>query len=327
MKHARTEPAPYGRAYSAGSSFRARAEARQREFRADTLRVGCGAYGHLLDDAATAAGANFVTPDAFAAARARDAAGKGVGERTFRNMLSSQAMAFNVFTPLAHDTELAARVLAPFIPGLTLVRSITIEYTPPPDVFNDQSGLGGVDCDVLIEATTSQGTEAVVVVETKFVETELSTCGFRKSGRAARGLAICPPDVAVGASRDACGYVARKRYRYWEQTDALKTLTLLPAIGCPFGGPLWQLWVNHTLAHAEAKRRGAPEARFLLCAPSGNAALLRDGAVFASFAALLARPETAAVVPLDALLDRIVECVDSTRQGWTTELRLRYARI
>jgi len=81
-----------GHVYSTGASFRARAEARQREYRAHHLRVGWAEYGHLLTAEAADAGANFVVPAAFTAAQARQTAGKGVARRTFDNMLSSQAM-------------------------------------------------------------------------------------------------------------------------------------------------------------------------------------------------------------------------------------------
>ena len=90
-----------GPVYKNGNSFRARAEARQREYRAQRLRVGWGRYGHLLTEEAAAAGANFLHPEAFQAARKRQTAGKGVAERTFENMLSSQAMCFNIFAPLS----------------------------------------------------------------------------------------------------------------------------------------------------------------------------------------------------------------------------------
>ena len=327
MVRAASEPESYGPIYTRGTSFRARAEARQRQFRAETLGVGWSSHGHWLDDASTAVGANFVTPLAFALARERDAAGKGVTDRTFRNMLSSQAMAFNIFAPLANDLSLATRVLGAFIPELTAVRSITIEYTPAVDLLRDQSSVGGVDCDLLIEATFRGEVEAIVVIETKFVEPELSRCDFRKPKRVRSGQTVCPADVHVSSSRTACAYVARKNYAYWERADALCTLKPLTEPGCPFAGPLWQLWVNHTLAHAEAQKRGASEARLLLCAPSENDALLQNGAVVMSFQALLERPETLRMLPLEPLLDRIATEVDADQNPWVDALRSRYAKI
>ncbi len=127
-----------GPIFTKGKSYRARAEARQRQYRA-SLGVAHGTYGHFLAEKAAAAGRNFILPEAFEAARTRQRAGKGVAPRTFENMLSSQAMAFNLFAPLATRLDLAVRVLRPFVPGLATVTSIELEHTPSDDVFNDQS--------------------------------------------------------------------------------------------------------------------------------------------------------------------------------------------
>lgn len=292
-----------GPVYTPGNSFRARAEARQREYRHEVLGVGWARHGHWLDEA-SAAGANFVSPKILKAAQERQAQGKGVGERTFNNMLSSQAMCFNIFAPLAADLELAAEVFHQVLPAIAEVRSITIEYTPPNEIFGDQSGRGGVDCDVLVEAVDTQGRSTIVVIETKFVEPEFSTCGFRAAGRAAKGQAVCPDDVALDADCSACLYSSRKGYKYWEQTWATGSLRkdALPKSGCPFAGPLWQLWVNHTLAHVEAHRR--ERAIFAVCAPVANMALDAPRHL-ESFAELVADRETVALIELDELVAAI----------------------
>jgi hypothetical protein len=318
------EPAHFGPAYSRGRSFRARCEARQRWFRAERLGLGWGAHGHWLRDEDALAGANFLTAEAFEAAKLRQAAGKGVAARTFENMLSSQALAFNLFAPLAAHLALGARVLAPMLPGLSRLCSVQIEHTPDGAIFGDQSARGGVDCDVLIEAEIG-AQRVVLVVETKLVEPDFSACGFRRPGRAARGQRVCPPEVAVAEAPEACAYQHAKGYRYWDRARALGTLAPLPAVGCPFGGPLWQLWVNHTLAHAEAERRGAGEARLVVCAPADNEALGAQEKVRA-FQGLLRRPESAGLFALDALVDRVVE-VCGEGSGWARGLVERYGRV
>lgn len=325
MAIAGREPASYGPASRRGASFEARAEARQRWYRAEVLGVPYTGYGHWLDGASASAGANFVTPVAHASARQRDTAGKGVGQRTFTNMLASQPMAFNVFGPLASDLELAGRVLAPLVPGLRAVRSMAFEHTPAPDVFRDQSALGGVDCDVFIEATFTDGEAAVIAIETKFVEKEFSRCGHRTAAKAKVGRA-CPDDVDVTTSRGTCLYQRQNGYAYWERADEHRTLRALPAAGCPFGGPLWQLWVNHTLAHVEAARRCAPHPRYLVCAPERNDALLRGGSVISGFRALLTRPDTAGFLSLDAVIASI-SSVGSGPAGWIEGITGRYAGI
>lgn len=96
--------------------------------------------------------------------------------------------------------------------------------------------------------------------------------------------------------------------------------------GCSFGGPLWQLWVNHALAHAEAARRGAQRASLLVCAPRDNEALLRDGRMLSQFRALLREPDTAGLLALDDLIDRIALVVGEG-SAWAVGLRARYGRI
>lgn len=327
MSRPAPEPSSYGRRYTGGGRYRARAEARQRRFRAEELGAPCGRWGHLLAPEPARAGANFVVSMAHRQARARAAAGKGVAQRTFDNMLSSQAMAFNVFGPLSVDLGLATQVLAPLLPGLACVNRIHLEYTPAKDVFGDQSGRGGVDCDLLIEAGWADGGNGVVVVETKFVEPKFSHCGHRDPGRAKKGKPVCPPDVRVGADRGACGYVAVNGFGYWERADALGTLALSPGPGCPFGGPLWQPWVNHTLAHEEARRRGAGHARFVVCAPALNHALLQHGGVLDDFARVLSQPETVVFWDVDRVIGGIAAHASPAQEPWVRGLRARYAGI
>jgi hypothetical protein len=311
-------------------TFRHRAEARQREYRANVLRAGWAKHQHWLDRDAVEAGRNFVVPAAHAAALARAECGKGVGERTFVNMLSSQAMCFNVFAPLAADHELAAEVMGGFIPDVTRVHSIEFEYTPPNETFRDQTGQGGVDCDLLLDIEGAGGVRGLVAIETKFVEREFSSCGFRKSGRAAKGLAVCAEAVPARDDHSACLYTARKGYLYWDRTRELTTLSpsALAPTGCPFGGTEWQLWVNHTLVHAEASRRRAERAMFVVCAPQQNEALLGDG-VLDRFRGRLANPATFAFVALDELLAAVERATRDRplMRSWTEGLLARYGNI
>lgn len=324
MKRQRSEPGPI---YTRGASYRARAEARQREYRAHVLGVPHGKYGHIFDQGAAGMGANLVLGEAHRAAQARQATGKGVAARTFGNMLSSQAMCFNVFAPLVERFDLAAEVLRPFIHGLTSVTAIRIEHTPDPRIFQDQTGLGGVDCDILIEGTTTSG-KLVQVVETKFVETEFSRCGFRKPGRAKKGQAVCPDDVPVKSDRRACLYVRNKGYGYWQRSDQFEVLAENAAAtqGCPFSGQAWQLWVNLVLAHAEANSRGATDARFAVCT-SSNTVLLREGSTLDEFRSLLRRPESVQLIDLESLLEHLGKVAPAELAGWVEWLKARYGGI
>lgn len=323
----------FGKVYTKGTSFRARAEARQREYRATVLEADAGAYGHFLDPKSTDSGMNFLVPDAFQAAKQRQASGKGVAQRTFENMLSSQAMCFNIFQPLSGNLDLATAVLSHFFPFLAAVTSITIEHTPDNDIFGDQSAMGGVDCDVLIEGNDAGGSGIVIVVETKFVEEEFSICGFRKAGRAAKGMAVCPEQVAIGSDKSHCLYTSRRNYHYWSRTSEYGVLKdgALAESGCPFSGPLWQLWVNHVLAHAEADRRGAGKAYYAVCASAANQKLLQhESGILDQFRSLLTAPESLVFMDLDALIEAIDEISKyefPDYAQWASQLAARYGLI
>lgn len=314
-----------GPIYTKGPSFRARAEALARRFRVTELRVAHGTHGHLLDDLATEAGKNFMHAATLAAVEARAVRGKGVDRsRTLGNMLSSQALCFNLLAPLAHDSDglaLASEVFGPFIPGLARVRSIELEHTPSFDVFRDQSGKTGVDCDALIEFEDTEGRLAVLVIETKFVETSFSACGHRSKSQ-------CPDDVSIGKDFSGCRYASQNRFAYWQRTAEADSvhLSIVDRPGCPFGGPLWQIWVNHTLAHAEASKRGAHRAVFAVCAPEDNEAL-QARTLLDRYRQLVTEPQTVVFIPLTQLLDRLVQ-ICSARDGWRDWaglLRKRYA--
>jgi len=318
-KAANTNDLDEGPIYTKGSSFRARAEARARRFRVEVLHVAHdGKHGHKLAEGAVSAGANFLHPAARAAAEARAALGKGVSPRTFNNMLASQAMGFNIFGPLASEPsglDIARDALRAFIPDLQRVASITMEYTPARDVFRDQSGRGGVDCDVLVEFEGARDERGVLVIETKLVEPGFSECGHRTSKKKAAGTA-CPEDVVVGSGFAGCRYASKNKFAYWERTKESRSLHLaiVERVGCPFGGPLWQLWVNHTLAHVEAARRGAQRIVFAVCAPEANDAL-KARATLDQYRTLAADADTVVFIPLERLLQTLVSAC-SARDAW-----------
>ena len=197
-------------------------------------------------------------------------------------------------------------------------------------MFGDQSGRGGVDCDVLIEYETTKAKGGLLAIETKFVEEEFSTCSFRKRSRKAdTRLACCPKGTCHKQHFSGCLYVSRKRYRYWDQSRRLQTLKpdlLQDNTPCPFGGGLWQLWVNHTLVHAETHERHFQEAAFAVCAPRGNGALLKGGETIAAFRDLLTRPDSMLLITLEELVAAIEASIGNSLfwREWVAYLRQRY---
>jgi len=95
------------------------------------------------------------------------------------------------------------------------------------------------------------------------------------------------------------------------------------------GGQLWQLWVNHTLAHALGESRHprrATRAVFAVCAPQTNDALLRGGAVLNDFRRWLADPSTLVFIPLEDLIEALSnESRAGGPKSWVDGLRSRYA--
>lgn len=327
---------PFGEVYTTcKKSYRGKAERRQREYRVNHLKSGWDGYGHLLDKESAAAGNNFILPLCHDAARKRDFDGKGVGERTFQNMLSSQAMCFNIFEPLNADKALCQRVFSQFIPGIKSVNSVTIEYTPDFDIFQDQQGKGGVDCDVLVEAVGADGKPVIVVIETKFVEPEFSICGYRKPRSKDSKIPKCPEDVPVKSSISYCSYVKNKTppFLYWQRTleHAILRDNGLADTGCPFGGAMWQLWVNYLLAHEEAKRRSATNAYFAVCASAKNTRLLNPKHNYLEqFKNLVSNPESVILIDIDELIRVIrvsIQTDNSVHAVWLEGLMERYSNI
>ena len=166
-------------------------------------------------------------------------------------------------------------------------------------------------------------------METKFVETKVSYCGFRKPGRKNEKKDVCPEDVSVKNDQEACLYQQKKKYRYWQRSDQHDLLTpdAVPDTGCPFGGSLWQLWVNYCLAHEEAHRKNAKHVYFGVCAPSNNERLLRHGDNLKSFRELIREPERFIFIDLDQLVSEIAGRTGGELTAWVDGLRARYTKI
>lgn len=315
-----------GPVYTKGRGFRARAEGRQRRFRTQVLRVECDRYGHILAPDAAEAGLNFIHPDALDAARRRVARGKGLHiQRTMANMCSSQAMSFNLFGPLASDGGLAvaADVLRRYIADLDAVTRIQFEYLPPPEVFRDQTAAAGVSADLLIDYRTHNDAEALLSVEMKFAEPEFTACAFRSPQR----HEPCAIDMVIDDSFSGCRYVSHKGYAYWERANQLKTMKpeALRVKQCPFGGSMWQLWVNHTMVHAVAAQRRVGRVMHAVCAPLANEKLMARKHID-HFAGLLNDPSSVAFIPLESLIDDLVDAAPKTAawRDWSERAKARY---
>lgn len=317
-----------GAAYTKGNSFRAIAEARARKYRAYNLHcTNYDGYGHILTDEDGNRGLNFLPflrHDILRAVRERSKDKKGVDfTRTSKNMLSSQAMCFNLFVPLNGDRRLAKELLHHFLDGISSVDGIEYEHTPKNSIFGDQSGRGGVDCDVLVHYTARDGAKGLVVIETKYVEYEFSLCGFRKSGQ----KDPCPATTTVTDDYSNCRYHYKKNYDYWRiaEESGLYRMEEIRSRPCPFGGPLWQLWTNLSLAYALARDKRYSAFKYAVICPKGNTKLSQGNKVFSDFASLLRTPEVFKVIYLEDIA--MILTHESTLQQcepWASEFIERY---
>ncbi len=122
------------------------------------------------------------------------------------------------FAPLAANADLATPALAPRLPGVIRAGAIAIEHTPADDRLGDPTGLGGVDCDGLIEAILGDGA-AVFIIETTVVEPAFRACVSRQLGRAGRGQRACPDDVPVRADPVACAHQGVEGNADWRRAE------------------------------------------------------------------------------------------------------------
>jgi hypothetical protein len=149
-------------------------------WRAEVLRVPCGTgptptsttpRGNMLPSEAAERGLNFLTPEAFVAARARLAERTGAveGFRLLHNLLSSQALVFNLFGPLFLDMAVATRLLRALLPGeVDAVTRVILEYAPQPraDYLGDRTAF-----DAFIQYRRPEGTDAFWGIEVKLADT------------------------------------------------------------------------------------------------------------------------------------------------------------
>lgn len=315
--------------YTTGNSFRAEAEAKARRYRFNVLHLSnYGEYGHILSDIDGEKGMNFLPSlreKIFSEVIKRDQRGKGVDiERTTKNMLSSQAMCFNLFAPLNLHKNFASAFFRLLLGDFAeFTQDIDYEYTPSKSIFNDQSGKGGVDCDALLKYKNIHGKNSLLVIETKFVEKEFSSCGFRKKTQ----KDPCPRSTVVNPDFSNCRYHYKKYYNYWKvaKESDLFNMEYIQSIPCPFGSSLWQLWTNMSLAYAIAKEQAFDDFSYAVICPDKNDKLSNHEKKFNEFRKLLKNPSRFKVIYLSDIrktFEKIEQ--DFPYVQWSKEFINRY---
>lgn len=315
--------------YTSGKSFRAIAEANARSYRLNNLHLSTyDTYGHILTDSDGENGMNFLPSlrtKILKEVYSRNEKGKGVDiGRTTKNMLSSQAMCFNLFVPLNLNKQLATAFLRELSENVAEVcQDIEYEYTPSKTIFNDQSGKGGVDCDALIKFKNCKGGTSLIVVETKFVEPEFSKCGFRKSDHEDQ----CPLKTLVAPDFSNCRYHYKKHYNYWRVAEEsnLFNMEMIQNQPCPFGGTLWQLWTNMSLAYALSKEYSCDDFYYAVIYHEKNDKLSKKGKTFIDFRKLLKNPNKLKIIYLSDIRKAFDEIGNRfPGNDWTNEFVERY---
>lgn len=122
-----------------------------------------GKYGALLLEEDGEAGLNFLTAYSFDLALRTQK--NAEPERLLRNLLSSQAMAFNLFAPLQEHPELAVAAFEGIVGKRLESALVELEYAPKNDHLNDNTSH-----DAAAFCTALDGEKIVVGIETKLTE-------------------------------------------------------------------------------------------------------------------------------------------------------------
>ncbi|HUW17895.1 MAG TPA: hypothetical protein VMW16_01175 [Sedimentisphaerales bacterium] len=159
--------------------FMARMRFHQSWYRANVLGVPYGTgpkasdtseWGNMLTRESGAKGLNFLTPEIFKVVKHRleDTRGTIDKYRLLHNMLSSQPMCFNLFSPLVVNHDLATKVLKLILPNeVKKVVDVKIEYAPEPacEYLNDRTAF-----DAFVDFIRPDNKRGFVGIETKLTE-------------------------------------------------------------------------------------------------------------------------------------------------------------
>lgn len=280
--------------------FTARMRFQQSWYRSRVLKAPCGTgprpsnrtlYGNMLTPADGDRGLNFLARHILTVARRRMAEKKGLVDpfRLLCNLLSNQALAFNLFGLLVDDRELAERLLPALIPGEPGRRKVLeLLWTPPRphELLNDPTGY-----DALAEYQLADKRTGFVGIETRLAE----------------------PGPGLTARRP-------EALRWLDAPGA----PWLPGAGERLLDPrLSPLFRGHLLAEALLRREGSKYAagQFLLLYHPDDAET--EQAVQEYQALLKPGTETFRAMPMSEIVDRW-QASGGEQAGWLEGFRRRY---
>jgi hypothetical protein len=292
----------FGPQFARDDPFTARMRFHQSWYRAAVLHapVGTGPkrnsatrYGNLLTEEDANHGLNFLARHIAQVVKRRVDADRGSIDRfrLFGNLLSGQALAFNLFAPLVDQPELATRLIQAIHPDpIQRVTRVSLAWAPRPanDYLNDLTSF-----DVFIEYLRPDGARGFAGVESRLADA---------------------PAPKVFASP-----------RYRELTDRPDSAFEPGALAHLLQPELNPLWRAHLLAEAllahPASRYAA--GRFLLLVHPHDSA---QAEAAGRYAALL-KPErrSFATLALDALVAAWQAAgLSESQQAWLAKFEQRY---
>ena len=208
--------------------------------------------------------------------------------RLWENLLSSQALTFNLFARLKTDKKAASRFFAKLVPGiLKQVDRIVFEHSPG---RGDPAFLGDYTAfDVFVEGTSAVGAPAFLAIEVKYAET------LRQQQRR----------------------TASPRYRELTLEYALHRDPGDPGL---FSEPLAQLTGEHLLA-AVIRDRWDPKAigAFITIAPEANREAWIAIELYARTVNAATTPVPFTALTLEAVIEMIRSAVDADLADGLTE--------
>lgn len=251
--------------------------------------------GSLIAASAADEGRNFLSPAIAGLARlemAYQERGALIDQnRLFGNLLSSMPLAFNLFSPLRFDPDLAARVIRSLIPDIDLraVQHIWFEHSPGRQDVSLTADRSAFDVAIVYER--SDGERGFVGIEIKYSES---------------GQEPAPPELNP---------------RYDELAPA-SGLYKEPHHAALRVNPLQQLFREHLLAQASLMRGDYAESYFMLVAPRHNHLIQQSAELYAAF---LAEPRHGQTRFVNVHLEQMIEAYGwAGEQAFATALHDRY---
>ena len=202
------------------------------------------------------------------------------------NLKSSQVACLNILFPLRENRDWATTVLRPVLPNVREVTSIEFEYTGPVEATQwlgepagGKRGQNRTSIDAAIFWMDQRDRTHATLVEWKYTERNFGVCSAFSTASAADKANCLNLNYATDAdpaqSCLLCQGKPQRSRRYWAYSAAagLQREAFAPLGGCPFQGPLYQLWRQFLLAAYLRLQHIVDEAEVLSCSFTENAAL------------------------------------------------------